>query len=204
MRSDGSSENSVSIESHRIMLELEPLSPEDAPDAVADILRGAQRRVGFVPNMQGILAHAPAALGTYSHGNKLLAQSSLSAAERTVVFIAASRSNGCTYCVAAHSAGASVGAEVLTALRGGARIDADPRLDALRRFTEQLVEQQGRVSAEQLRDFLAAGFGEAQVLDVVTAVALKTLTNYVGHLTRVSLDDAFCAHSYPATVEESR
>ncbi len=167
------------------------MSLADASESVAEILRAVESRIGFIPNMYGLLAHSPAAVGTYAHGNALLARSSLSDAERTVAFIAASRVNGCIYCVAAHSAGARVGADILTSLQNGTEIESDSRLNTLRGFVEQLVEQRGQVSAEQLRTFLEAGFQEAQVLDVLTIVSLKTLTNYVNHVTHVSLDEAF-------------
>jgi alkylhydroperoxidase family enzyme len=75
---------------------------ETAPEASRPLLEGAKRKNGFIPNLLGVLAEAPAALEAYISVSDLLAKSSLTAAERETVLIAASIRNGCDYCVAAH------------------------------------------------------------------------------------------------------
>ncbi|MEX2495085.1 MAG: carboxymuconolactone decarboxylase family protein [Woeseia sp.] len=174
------------------MLKLKPLSANEATDSETNaLLCATQRRVGFIPNMQGIMANSPAALRLYAFGNELLSGSSLTASERTVVFMAASMANGCDYCVAAHSAGAKVSPGVLQALRVDREIVEDERLETLRRFVKRLVVKRGQLTSEELDDLLAAGYEEKQVLDVLSAVALKTLTNYIGHLIEVPVDEVF-------------
>lgn len=183
------------------MLKLEPLSPEEAPEASRAQLRAVTGRLGFVPVQQGLMAHAPAALNAYATMSALLAKSSLTLVERGVIFITASRANRCGYCVAAHSAGAGLDDEVLAAVRAGRRIDGEPRLDALRVFVQQIVEQRGFLEPGQLEDFLAAGFEEPQVLEVVTAIAMKTLSNYTNHMMRTPLDEYFQPFAWTGTVE---
>ncbi|MOA07427.1 hypothetical protein D3C78_1271200 [compost metagenome] len=39
--------------------------------------------------------------------------------------------------------------------------------------------------------FLAAGYSERQVLEIVLALAVKTLSNYANHLFHTPLDDMF-------------
>ncbi len=183
------------------MLELKPLSPEEAPEASQAQLRAVVGRLGFVPVQQGLMAHAPAALNGYATLSALLAKSSLTRVERDVVFITASRSNRCKYCVSAHSAGGGLSGEILAATRAGRTIDGEPRLDALRVFVEQVVEQRGFLEPGQLEDFLAAGFEQPQVLEVVTAIAMKTLSNYTNHMMHTPLDDAFQPHAWPGPDE---
>ena len=117
----------------------------------------------------------------------LLDQSSLSAAEKITVLLATSRKNRCSYCMAAHSAGAPLSEGVLEGLRNGQALD-DARLEALRRFTERVVETRGFVEQSDLGAFLDAGFEQPQVLEVLTAVALKTLSNYANHILETPLD----------------
>ena len=180
------------------MLTLKPLSAEEAPEAAKAQLTAVAGRLGFVPVQQALLAHAPAALNAYANVSALLAQSSLTLVERNVIFITASRSNRCAYCVAAHSAGAGIDRDILTAVRDGQTIAGKPRLEALRVFVERVVEQRGFLASEQLDDFLAAGFTEPQVLEVITAIALKTLSNYTNHLLEAPLDEAFEPYAWPA------
>ena len=98
--------------------------------------------------------------------------------------------NNCTYCVAAHTAGAKMagmGDDQIEALRQGQPL-ADPALDALRRFTAVLVDARGWVSEEQLSAFFAAGYSRANVLEVLVGITMKTLSNYTNHLGGTPLD----------------
>jgi hypothetical protein len=69
-----------------------------------------------------------------------------------------------------------------------------PRLEVLRRFAEAVVHERGFVGDAAVDSFLRAGFTKAQVLEVVLAVATKTLSNYVNHITHTPLD-AFMAET---------
>jgi alkylhydroperoxidase family enzyme len=80
--------------------------------------------------------------------------------------------------------------EVIEALREERPI-SDPRLEALRRFTETLVEKRGWASEQEVRTFLETGFRRSQVLEVVLGVTLKTLSNYTNNLVDTPLDKAF-------------
>lgn len=166
---------------------------ETAPESSRPLLEGAKRKNGFVPNLLGVLAEAPAALEAYISVSDLLAKSSLTAAERETVLIAASIKNGCDYCVAAHSTIArmqKVPEEVIDGVREGTPVP-DRRIEALRRFTETLVEKRGWATEQEVQDFLGAGFSRQQVLEVVLGVTLKTLSNYTNNLVDTPLDKAF-------------
>lgn len=120
--------------------------------------------------------------------------------EQQVVLIATSAENRCEYCVAVHSAVAgmvAMPAEALAALRTG-RDPEDPRLGALARFARHVVDERGWVDVGELDAFLAAGFTEGQVLEVVTGVALKTLSNYANHIAGTPLDAAFASQRWTA------
>lgn len=170
------------------MLDLKPLDRTTAPEGSRDTLDAVAKHLGFVPNVLGVMAHSPAALKAYVTMDQLLAESSLSAEEKTVVLLAASLSNGCGYCMAAHSAGAPLPAKTLEALRAGKKIDGDAKLEALRGFTVRLVEKRGWVEEADVKAFVDAGFAPAQVLDVLTAVSMKTLSNYTNHIVEPALD----------------
>ncbi len=172
---------------------------ENAPADSRPILAKVQDKYGFVPNVFGVLAESPAALAAYTAIGAALDSGSLTPAEQQVVLIATSVANGCTYCVAAHSTVASmqeVPAPVVTAVRDGAPV-ADAKLEALHDFTLAVVNGRGWANKEAVAAFFNAGYNKAQLLEVVTAISLKTLSNYTNHLTDTPLDDAFggCAWS---------
>lgn len=175
---------------------------ESAPDAAAPYLEGAQAKFGMVPNLLGVFANAPAALASYLSVNGEFEGSSLTPIELQVVLITTSVENGCEYCVAVHSAIANmtkVPADVLAALRAGENPD-DARLGALARFTRRVVADRGWVDPEEIQEFLAAGFTSPQILEVITGVALKTLSNYTNHMAKTPLDPPFESQRWHAPV----
>jgi uncharacterized peroxidase-related enzyme len=171
---------------------------ETAPDGARRALETAHKSFGFVPNLIGMLAEAPAAAEAYLALGKIFAGSSLSPVEQQVVLLSTSFTNRCSYCMAAHSAIAEMqGVEpgTVAALRDGRPL-ADPRLEALRSFTARVVEARGWVDDEALEAFLAAGFSRSQSREVVLGVAMKTLSNYANHLAETPLDDVFRGQSW--------
>ncbi|MDP6707054.1 MAG: carboxymuconolactone decarboxylase family protein [Alphaproteobacteria bacterium] len=170
---------------------------ETAPPPSRPRLQAAETRYGFLPNLLGGLAEAPAALDGYLTLAGILDTSTLSQAEKEVLFLAASVVNNCGYCVAAHSTAAdlTLPAGQVAALRAGRPL-ADPKLEALRRFTEALMIKQGWVEDDEVEAFLDAGYGRGQVLEVVLGIALKTISNYANHLIGTPLDAAIASRAW--------
>lgn len=165
-----------------------------APEASAPVLEEAKKKYGFSLNLFGILAESPPALSAYWTISALLeANGALDAKQQQIVMLAVSEANACEYCVAAHSTVAEmsdVSEEVISRLREGKDLE-DPQDAALVRFTRTLMEKEGWVSDSDQADFLEAGFTPRQALDVITILALKTLSNYTNHLSEPPLDEAF-------------
>lgn len=183
-------------------LTLEPQSMDKAGSEARKVLEKAKQQVGFIPNMYAYMANQPALLDTYLHGYKLFReQSGFTPAEQEVVFLTISRVNGCHYCVAAHSMLADtksgLPAEVTDAIRAGGQVP-DPKLAALRRFAQVMVESRGRPARTDVEAFLAAGYSERHVLDVILAIAVKTLSNYANHLFHTPLDAMFESRAWAA------
>jgi AhpD family alkylhydroperoxidase len=113
--------------------------------------------------------------------------------EQQVVALTVSAKNNCEYCVGAHSAIAGMvkmSAQTLHQLCLQQTLsDADH--EALRQFTLALLEHRGGVSQEKQQTFLAAGYRPQHMLDTLSIVALKTLSNYTNHLAHTPLDKQF-------------
>ncbi|MDP1579746.1 MAG: carboxymuconolactone decarboxylase family protein [Candidatus Didemnitutus sp.] len=175
-------------------------TPATAPSSAAQAtLNEVQKTYGFIPNVYGALANSPLAVEAYLRLAKLIQERSvLSPAEQQVLMIALSAENGCEYCVAAHSVVAGMAkapAETIQAVRDG-RPAADARVAALTRFARAVVAHRGWVPADEIAAFHAAGFGENEILDVLTINALKTLSNYTNHLAQAPLDPAFASQAW--------
>ena len=177
-------------------------TPETAPEQSRDVMAAVAGKFGFMPNIYGVLAESPAVIKAYTSMTALLGSTSFSPAEQQLMLLTISASNGCEYCVAAHTVVGkkfSLNADSIEAVRQGRPID-DLRLNALYHFTKSVVESRGNVTADEVDDFIAAGFDKAQTLEVVLATALKTMSNYINHFADTPLDEAFKVEAWEAPV----
>jgi uncharacterized peroxidase-related enzyme len=179
---------------------------ETAAPEGREAIEKANKGFGFVPNLIKVLANAPAAANAYLDLGARLESTSLTRQEQQVVLLATSFENQCDYCMGAHSTVAGmVGIEDadLEALRDGTEVPTD-RLNVLRDFTRAVVEKRGNVTKDDLARFREAGFEQAQVLEVILGVAMKTLSNYTNHIAETPLDEAFEAQRWSPPVASAR
>lgn len=175
---------------------------DTAPEKSKDLLESAQRKFGFVPNLIGLMAGAPATLKAYLALGEALAETSFTAVEQQVIALTVSRLNECAYCMGAHSGIAKmVGMSDadLEALRNGGRLE-DTRLGALRQFTEAVVTKRGLATDEDRAYFILAGYTQSQILEVLVGVSMKTLSNYVNHIADTPLDEQFADFAWSPPV----
>ncbi len=172
---------------------LDVLDQKTAPEPARELLDQAERNYGFVPNILGVMANAPALLEAYMTIAGIFEKTSFSAAEKQVVLLAVSGENGCDYCTAAHTAIArmqGVDDAVLQAIQRGERLP-NGKLDALYRFTRTMVEKRGRPGDDDLQAFFDAGYSESQVQEVIVGIGMKTLSNYNNHVAETPVDEQF-------------
>ncbi len=140
---------------------------------------------GFLPRCTPSSPRALAAPRPDRQLFALVGRSSFTPAEQQVVFLAVSVLHECSYCTAGHTylaRSVKLPESVIAALREGEPIDV-PRLQSLRVFTERVLHTRGHAGDEEVARFLASGFTQAQVLEVVLVIATKTISNYANHLT---------------------
>lgn len=187
------------MSNHHVNKTLSPITLDSADERQKPLLAGAQKSLGFIPNMYANMAINPGVLSTYLHGYADFREhSGFTSQEQEVVFLAISMTNGCSYCGAAHSMLADkvsgVKPEVLAAIREGKTIP-DEKLKALYQFAVDMVETQGKVSKEQGDAFRQAGYGDQHVTSVILAIAVKTLSNYSNHFFEPAVDSAFADYA---------
>ncbi len=171
-----------------------------APESVKEILAEQKNNFGFLPNMYTAMATAPALLKMYLNGYKLFRQeATFTPVEQEVIFITISRENGCDYCVGAHSMIAEkmsgVPSQITDSLRNWLPVE-DKKLQALHDFVVVMLNKRGAPARMEVEDFLAAGYTEQQVLEVIVAIAVKTLSNYNNHLFHTELDEVFADYRW--------
>ncbi|MFC7291925.1 carboxymuconolactone decarboxylase family protein [Hirschia litorea] len=168
-------------------------TPETAPDEAKEILAGAKKTMGFVPNLYATMAQSPELLKSYKYLADSFASNSLNADERNVVWLVINYENNCHYCVPAHTGIAKsqgVSDDIINAIRDGKTIP-NAKLEALAEFTRQMLNQRGVVTDEQVQALFAHGYDNTTVLDVILGLAHKTLSNYTNHVANTPVDEAF-------------
>lgn len=165
--------------------------------AIFDNLQGA---LGFVPNLYAYYAKNDTALADYlALQNR---KSTLKAKEREIINLVTSQINGCRYCQSAHTVLGKMNGfteEQILEIRGGSAA-FDAKLDALAKFTKSVVENKGNATQTAKDAFFAAGYNEANMIDVVIVVGDKVISNYIHNLTGFAIDFPLAAELEEATI----
>ena len=179
---------------------------DTAPESAKPLLEAAKGAYGFIPNLLGTMAEAPAILEGYMTLAGIFDKTSLSETERQIILMTNNRLNGCAYCMTAHtsiSQAKGVPADVIEALRNDTPID-DSKLEALRTFAVVINESRGWPREEDVQTLLDAGYTRQSVLEVIVGTALKVMSNYTNHIAATDIDSAFAPNSWaPALAKAS-
>jgi uncharacterized peroxidase-related enzyme len=167
-----------------------PATIEAAPVASQPLLQAVKQQLGIAPNLFRLVANSPAALEGYLGMLGALGKGALPAATRERIALAVAEINGCSYCLSAHAYLAKNLAKLddaeIIANRSGTSNDA--MADAALRFASKVAQLRGHVSDEDLKGVKAAGYSDAQVIEIVQHVALNTWTNYVNEVAKTDID----------------
>ena len=170
-------------------IEVSPL--ESASGAAADVFARIQRAAGTVPNcFAAVGSLKPAVLKAILQVDGVLAASSLARRDVETVKLVVSEAAACDYCIAAHSLlGTLAGLETQTVkqIRAG-QVTGDARRDALLGFVRTLVQTRGTITDEQFGAIKAAGYTDAELVDISLAIAVTTFTNVFNRINDTPLD----------------
>lgn len=164
-----------------------PTREEVSPNNQA-IFDNLNKALGFVPNLYAAYANSDTALENYL--NFANAKTSLSAKEKEVVNLAVSEVNNCIYCLSAHTAIGKMNGftdEQILELRAGYS-SVNNKLDALAKLAKNITENRGRTDEAVLESFFNAGYTKGNLIDTISLVGDKTISNYVHSTTQVPVD----------------
>ena len=167
-----------------------PVSIEASPAASRPLLTAVEKQLGVVPNMFRLLGAHPVALEGYLGLSGALGRGALPVKTRQRLALVVAERNGCDYCLAAHTHLGKNLAKIDDAELAAARdaSSADPGIAAALRFARTVTLSRGKVSDADLQALKAAGYTDAQAVEIVVHVALNTLTNYVNNVAATPID----------------
>lgn len=167
-----------------------PASIDTSPAASQPLLEAVKKQLGSVPNLFRIVGNSPSGLEGYLGLNGALGRGTIDVRTRQRLAILVAELNGCDYCLSAHTyLGKNVAKlddQEMAANRDGASSDA--KASAALAFAGKVVRARGHVEAADVAAVKAAGYDDAQVVEILLHVALNTLTNYVNTALATEVD----------------
>lgn len=148
-----------------------------------------QAKLGTVPNFLRVFAHSPAALQAFLGLYGVAENGALAPATRERIALALAQQNSCEYCVSAHTAigrKAGLDNDEMAANRAGSSQDA--RAAVAVQLARSLVEHTGDITSAELHAARAAGYSDAEIVEIITHVGLNLLTNILGKASQLDID----------------
>jgi AhpD family alkylhydroperoxidase len=171
---------------------------DTAPTDSRETLTHVRETLGMIPNLAAAMAESPTLLRSFFTVRDIYAEGTMTPVDIQVLSLTNAFENGCTWCMAFHSAAAlkeGLPKEDLARLRSG-EPPADSRLRALSDFSRSMIRNRGNVSVQDLERFYAAGFTRAQALEVVLGAGFSVMANFAGHLAHAPLGVPFEQHAW--------
>ncbi len=171
------------------MARIAPIDPATAQGKAAELLAGVGKALGAVPNLMRTLAHSPAALQAYLGFGAALGTGKLTARVREQIALAVAGANNCEYCASAHAfLGGKLGVGAQEAQANLSATSSDPKVEAVLEFARQVVAKRGWVDDADVRRLRDAGYGDAELVEIIATVAVNIFTNYFNHVAQTEVD----------------
>ena len=179
---------------------MKPIELNEAKEPAKGILEYIKSEMGAIPNLYKVMANNPALLSAYTKSDEVFREhSDFTPQEQEVILLSVAIYNGCTYCAAAHSfigeKKGNISRDVLEAIRNQEDIP-DEKLDALSKYSISVAKERGYPSESAAKAFKDAGYTDKHIAGVVTAVGMKTMSNYINHIAETELDDMFSDYKW--------
>ena len=164
------------------MKTLQPLSFDEANVDTKAIFTNVKSKIGMVPNLYAAMGVSDKLLGGFLNFSETIKSGEFSSKEYEAIALVTSQVNGCAYCLSAHTAlGKMNGFTEEETLKLRTNSIADQKLNALVSLVSELVESKGHPSEVSTQNFFAAGYSKTAFAELIGAVALTTITNYIFH-----------------------
>ncbi|QNE79464.1 carboxymuconolactone decarboxylase family protein [Streptomyces finlayi] len=170
---------------------------DTAPAAARGTMEAVARRSGYLPSAVARLATSPHLLDGFLKISAVFESTTLDPLSREVVIMTIATRNACHVCVAMHTAKlTALGADedLIAALRDDrAPALPDERMEAVRRFTLDVLATSGAVDDASLESFQAHGYTPQNALEVVLGVGAYTMSTLANRLTGAPVDAQMAA-----------
>jgi len=168
---------------------INPVNRSSADAATGRLLDTVQKKLGGVPNLIATMANSPAVANAYLSFSQALSTGTLPNRLREQLALVVGETNGCQYCVAAHTAlGKGAGLSEGETCDARRAVAADDKERAALEFARTIVTDRGNVSDDDVHAVRQAGYTDGEIGEIVANVALNIFTNYFNHVAGTEVD----------------
>jgi AhpD family alkylhydroperoxidase len=171
---------------------------ESAPTAAQRLMTAVRDHLGYLPTAVTRLATSPHTLDGFLKLNAIFDSSTMEPLAREVLIMTVATRNGCHLCVAMHTERlTSMDADpgLIAELRAGTPL-SDAHLEAVRLFTQRVLETTGDVGDDALRAFLAHGYTHQNALEVALGIGTYTLSTLANRLVAAPVDPPLTPYAW--------
>ncbi|MGF6812429.1 putative peroxidase-related enzyme [Paraburkholderia sp. Clong3] len=163
--------------------------PQNIPAESKAVVDAVSRQLKLTPNLFRIMAQSPQALNGWAGLQSALSKT-LDIKTRDGIALAVSQVNGCQYCLSAHTYAATQFAGLSSdEIRRNRLGDSDvPRVTAAVAFARKLMQTRGKVATGDLDVMRAAGYSDANIVEIIALSAQFMLTNFVNNVFDTEID----------------
>jgi AhpD family alkylhydroperoxidase len=158
-----------------------------------ELLRGVKEKFGFVPNIIEELSTSPEATELYLKGQEIIARGVLNDKERNAAMLAVSALNDCDYCTTAHaksSKSAGISDESIQSI-SSRKSPNDDQLAPVYEAVSLLQDKKGWLDKDDVQNLEGKGISKQKLYEIIAIIAVKTITNYVNHISSIEIDKEF-------------
>lgn len=174
------------------MARIEIPTKDTAPAKSQPILANYEKALGVIPNFFALISQSPDALKAIADMHATLGKS-LGPKTRERIHIAIAEVNGCDYCVSAHT---YLGGKLSGLTKEDMDLNreghsTDPKADAAVQFAHKIGKSRGHIETADVEAVRAAGYTDAQIVDIVAELAFSFVTNIFNNTFKTDIDSIF-------------
>ncbi|OQP52866.1 peroxidase [Niastella yeongjuensis] len=171
------------------MARFKVLNPDEATGKTKDLFELVKGKMGMVPNVMRIMGNSPAVLNGYLSFNTALHSASIDNKLGELIALAVANENGCDYCDAAHVYfSTKMGLDDTTIDNARLGTSTDPKIKTALQFVKEILDKRGHVSDASIAAIKAAGFNDAEIIEIVAKTSFYIFTNYINIVAETVID----------------
>jgi len=171
------------------MTRIRPIDPNDANNGAAELLSAVKKEMDSVPNLLATMANSPVVAKAYLKFSQTLSAGMLPPRLREQIALVVGETNGCGYCVAAHTVlGKGVGLTEAETCNARRALSRDNKEHAALDFARKVVQHRGVLADAEVEHIRQWGYSDGEICEIVANVALNVFTNYFNLVAGTEVD----------------